>query len=134
MAKLTALGAVKELLDVFERDVLLQQNNQQKILVCICGGNLTKISDATALYNGSGAQCDICNNIGNRKASILFNSKHCKSTYRPFDDDYYLQRHIGIEHLLSMMIYCNYTNLQYQFSKTYRENKGVNHNNFYWME
>eukprot|EP01084_Bolivina_argentea_P197152 337897_1 len=31
------------------------------------------------------------------------------------------------------MIYCNYTHLQYIFSKTYRENKGNNHCYFYFL-
>eukprot|EP01084_Bolivina_argentea_P303272 523565_1 len=67
-----------------------------------------------------------------QKALIHFNSAHCKNTYRPFENDYF-QKHIEIQHLLSLMVYCNYTNFQYLFSKTYRENKGFRHKNFYWM-
>eukprot|EP01084_Bolivina_argentea_P312006 540132_1 len=36
------------------------------------------------------------------------------------------------EILLSLMIYCNYTALQYQFSKTYRDDCGAKHNNFWF--
>eukprot|EP01084_Bolivina_argentea_P065303 119028_1 len=38
-----------------------------------------------------------------------------------------------IEYLLVLMIYCNYTKLQYEFSKTYREENGEKHSNFFWM-
>eukprot|EP01084_Bolivina_argentea_P105456 188843_1 len=38
-----------------------------------------------------------------------------------------------LHHILSLMIYCNYDMLQYELSKTYRENNGADHNNFcYW--
>eukprot|EP01084_Bolivina_argentea_P302357 521889_1 len=36
------------------------------------------------------------------------------------------------ENILSLMIYCNYTHLQYYFSKTYRENEVKDHQEFYW--
>ena len=31
------------------------------------------------------------------------------------------------------MTYCNYTNFQHLFSKTYRENDGKDHTQFYWF-
>eukprot|EP01084_Bolivina_argentea_P262995 444985_1 len=58
------------------------------------------------------------------KAKLHFNSYICKNTYRPY---------INIEHLLSVMIYCNYTEFQSKFSKSYRENKGMDHQNFYYL-
>eukprot|EP01083_Nonionella_stella_P200040 733008_1 len=38
-----------------------------------------------------------------------------------------------IESLFAIMIYCNFTHLQYEFSKTYRELNGVNHTEFYHL-
>eukprot|EP01083_Nonionella_stella_P085834 238121_1 len=38
-----------------------------------------------------------------------------------------------IEHMLSVMIHCNFDTLQCYFNKTYRENQGKDHCNFYWM-
>eukprot|EP01084_Bolivina_argentea_P288364 494917_1 len=69
-----------------------------------------------------------------KKASINFESKYCKQKYRPYE--YFLNdvnKHITIEIILSLMIYCNYDLLQYEFSKTYRTNKGKNHAEFYWL-
>eukprot|EP01084_Bolivina_argentea_P125213 221869_1 len=46
---------------------------------------------------------------------------------------YYRKKHYPkmlIEYLLSLSIYCNYTELQYHFSKTYRENDST-HSNFF---
>eukprot|EP01084_Bolivina_argentea_P307021 530609_1 len=37
-----------------------------------------------------------------------------------------------IQHVQSLMIYCNFDELQNEFSKTYREFSGMNHNNFYY--
>eukprot|EP01084_Bolivina_argentea_P175372 303713_1 len=68
------------------------------------------------------------------KAEIHFNSNFCKENYRPFTmkSNHETQNvHIQIHHILSLLIYCNYTNLQYTFSKTYREKNGVEHVNFY---
>eukprot|EP01084_Bolivina_argentea_P308571 533608_1 len=60
-----------------------------------------------------------------KKASIKFESHHCKRRYRPYKYDLFgINKDIEIEHLLSIMIYCNYDNLQYEFSKTYRKNEG----------
>eukprot|EP01084_Bolivina_argentea_P127906 226153_1 len=69
------------------------------------------------------------------KAAMHFNSAYCKQTYRPFtfilpEIDF---GSISTQHLLSCMIYCNYTELQYQFSKTYRENGGRQHEEFYFL-
>eukprot|EP01084_Bolivina_argentea_P113385 202086_1 len=56
------------------------------------------------------------------KAHIYHISKYCKSKFSA-----------GFEllHLLSLMLYCNFTDLQYEFSKTYRLNKGKDHCRFY---
>eukprot|EP01084_Bolivina_argentea_P033614 62159_1 len=42
------------------------------------------------------------------------------------------KKELTINHLLSVMIYCNFDQIQYHFSKTYRENI-QNHNNFYHL-
>eukprot|EP01084_Bolivina_argentea_P107613 192401_1 len=51
---------------------------------------------------------------------------HYKSNFRKQNKQY---NDIQINHILSLMIYCNYDALQYIFSKTYRE-KESEHNNF----
>eukprot|EP01083_Nonionella_stella_P307919 1084360_1 len=43
------------------------------------------------------------------------NSRHCKQSFPPKND-----RVLNIEQILSSMVYCNYTHLQSEFSKTYR--------------
>eukprot|EP01084_Bolivina_argentea_P194573 333863_1 len=57
-----------------------------------------------------------------RKAEINVTSDYGKS----FDD-------MSIECILCLMVYCNYTELQYQFSKTYRQNDGDDHKHFYFV-
>eukprot|EP01084_Bolivina_argentea_P312004 540130_1 len=57
------------------------------------------------------------------KAKIHFDSHYCKSNHKE----------IKCQYLLSVMIYCNYDLLQYEFSKTYRENDGGSHNEFYFL-
>eukprot|EP01084_Bolivina_argentea_P227507 384217_1 len=57
-----------------------------------------------------------------KKAQTHFNSHYRKKHYRE----------MLLEHILSLMIYCNYTQLQYKFSKTYRENE-EEHDNFYFL-
>ncbi len=54
---------------------------------------------------------------------------------------YYRRRDVSLKDILSVMIYCNYTHLQYEFSKTYRKIKDdetkdeikERHRNFYWF-
>eukprot|EP01084_Bolivina_argentea_P001209 2216_1 len=68
------------------------------------------------------------------KAVIHFNSYYCKKLYKPFNNNCACKTmDINIGCLLSLMIYCNYTDLQYAFSKTYRENNGDDHCEFYWL-
>eukprot|EP01083_Nonionella_stella_P022589 62476_1 len=62
-------------------------------------------------------------NLEHEKAKLHFNCKHRKDKYPEMHLDW----------LLAVMIYCNYTELQYVFSKTYRENKGKDHTFFYWL-
>eukprot|EP01084_Bolivina_argentea_P128098 226482_1 len=71
-------------------------------------------------------------NTEHRKSQIHFNSKFCRQRYRPFQW-YKIVRYITIEHILSLIMYTNYDRLQYEFSKTYRENNGDNHTEFYWF-
>eukprot|EP01084_Bolivina_argentea_P270840 460636_1 len=63
-----------------------------------------------------------------------FNAEFKKAQYH-FNADATKQKypHIQIEYLLSLMVYCNYTELQCEFSTTYRICGGLKHNNFYHM-
>eukprot|EP01084_Bolivina_argentea_P009643 17991_1 len=58
-----------------------------------------------------------------KKASLHFHSYYCK---QQFPD-------IKTKYLLSLMIYCNFSELQFEFSKTYREENGSKHHNFYYL-
>eukprot|EP01084_Bolivina_argentea_P266909 452897_1 len=58
-----------------------------------------------------------------QKAQVHFDSKDCRKKYRA--------NKFTIQHLLALMVYCNYDNLQREFSKTYRENNGENHHHFF---
>eukprot|EP01083_Nonionella_stella_P152503 488960_1 len=40
---------------------------------------------------------------------------------------------ISEQHLLSLMIYCNFDSLQFEFSKTYRDHCGVRHDSYYHL-
>eukprot|EP01084_Bolivina_argentea_P194658 334022_1 len=40
---------------------------------------------------------------------------------------------MAINHILVIMIYCNYDTFQFELSKTYRENNGRDHKHFYWF-
>eukprot|EP01084_Bolivina_argentea_P065304 119034_1 len=64
-----------------------------------------------------------------KKSQKHFNSRYCKSTLRNFN----FRKDLSIEYVLSVMIYCNFTLLQYEFSKTYRDNKGNDHDEFYYF-
>eukprot|EP01083_Nonionella_stella_P015844 44347_1 len=70
-----------------------------------------------------------------RKAEIHFKTLHNRTKfrdigiYRETESDNYM----SLECILSLMIYCNYDVLQYEFSKTYREENGANHSNFYFL-
>eukprot|EP01084_Bolivina_argentea_P142701 250668_1 len=73
------------------------------------------------------------------KSVNSFNSRHCKTHFRPYTQNKHQisgvkhqNPHITIDHLLCMMIYCNYTDLQHLFSKTYRINVDL-HNNYYHL-
>eukprot|EP01084_Bolivina_argentea_P203785 347986_1 len=68
-------------------------------------------------------------NVEYQKGGIHFNSHYCRETLTDVVD--YYTWSFSIQHILSLMIYCNFTQLQYKFSKTYRENNGKNHNEFY---
>eukprot|EP01084_Bolivina_argentea_P257056 432977_1 len=62
------------------------------------------------------------------KAKIHFNSQYNKNNCKNDEGNC-----LPLEYILSLMIYCNYDQLQYYFSKTYREENGNNHNNFYFL-
>eukprot|EP01084_Bolivina_argentea_P170994 296264_1 len=57
-----------------------------------------------------------------KKAKLHFNSFYRKQ----------IHPHILLHHVLCLMIYCNFDALQYEFSKTYRDNIHQ-HNNFYHL-
>eukprot|EP01084_Bolivina_argentea_P309368 535110_1 len=58
------------------------------------------------------------------KAQLHINTHYFKQTFKKFDD-------FCIHHLLALMVHCNFDNLQFCFSKTFREDNGCKHNNFY---
>eukprot|EP01084_Bolivina_argentea_P261820 442610_1 len=60
-----------------------------------------------------------------KKASLHHNSYYCKKQFPKYM--------IKLENIIALMVYCNFTNLQYEFSKTYRTENGANHNNFYYL-
>eukprot|EP01084_Bolivina_argentea_P236051 397023_1 len=64
-------------------------------------------------------------NIEYQKAKIYYSSAYCRTNTN--------KHKFKLEMLLCLMIYCNFTELQYQFSKTYREGDGKLHTNFYCM-
>eukprot|EP01084_Bolivina_argentea_P046537 85711_1 len=55
---------------------------------------------------------------------------HYQSSYRKRNKNWAT---ISIQHIVSLMVYCNFTKLQYCFSKTYRDDAYQNHSNFYFM-
>eukprot|EP01084_Bolivina_argentea_P000095 172_1 len=70
-----------------------------------------------------------------KKAEIHFGSCFVKTSFPTFIDLTYSNKEwtFCIEYLLSLLFYCNFTLLQYEFSKTYRHNEGKDHNNFYYL-
>eukprot|EP01084_Bolivina_argentea_P071628 130172_1 len=67
------------------------------------------------------------------KALVHYNSTYCKQTFKAFVDKRNNQWTLWIQHILSLMVYCNYTELQYKFSETYRVNNGKKHQSFYYL-
>eukprot|EP01084_Bolivina_argentea_P213367 362393_1 len=67
-----------------------------------------------------------------KKAQIHFDSDYCKQKFRPVTE-YKYKWLFCVEYVLALMIYCNFTELQYQFSKTFRTANGEQHNNFYYL-
>eukprot|EP01084_Bolivina_argentea_P148674 259887_1 len=64
-----------------------------------------------------------------RKAQSHLCSTYCRQNFHSFNDDFidkidmqtkYVTWQFSMDYLLSLMIYCNYTHLQFEFSKTYR--------------
>eukprot|EP01083_Nonionella_stella_P144823 452808_1 len=68
-----------------------------------------------------------------QKAEIHLRSQFVKRAFHSFIDKDSIQWTFTIEYLMALMFYCNYITLQYEFSKTYRENNGIDHDNFYHM-
>eukprot|EP01084_Bolivina_argentea_P189771 326284_1 len=68
------------------------------------------------------------------KAVAHFNTTFCKQHFVIKQKNHaYDKWNFCIDHVLSLMVYCNYTNLQYDFSKTYRTFNGDKHSCFYHM-
>eukprot|EP01084_Bolivina_argentea_P293887 505572_1 len=74
-----------------------------------------------------------------KKANIHSESQFCKNNkcFQTYNDTDMMtlkvtQWKLDMQYLLAVMIYCNYTQLQYVFSKTYRDDNIVNHKNFYY--
>eukprot|EP01084_Bolivina_argentea_P237137 398636_1 len=71
-----------------------------------------------------------------KKAALHHNSRFCKNNYANFDqyeDKMLIKRwRFSIENILTLMVYCNYDALQFEFSKSYRMDK-KDHNAFFHM-
>eukprot|EP01084_Bolivina_argentea_P311828 539811_1 len=66
------------------------------------------------------------------KAIMHFDSPYCKNKFRPFSYPMNDQKYfIDIDIILSLMIYSNFTDLQYELSKTYRADGGMKHKYFF---
>eukprot|EP01084_Bolivina_argentea_P055054 100952_1 len=63
-----------------------------------------------------------------------FNGEHKKAIIH-YQCDYRKQMFpdITLNEILSLMVYANFTNLQYEFTKTYREKCGKDHTHFYHL-
>eukprot|EP01084_Bolivina_argentea_P184443 318098_1 len=59
-------------------------------------------------------------NIERNKATLYFNSAHCQKILIKEKWKNYMVITCTLEHILSVLIYCNYDVLQHEFSKTYR--------------
>eukprot|EP01084_Bolivina_argentea_P098722 177419_1 len=75
-----------------------------------------------------------------KKTMICFRSNYCKrhKNFQTYTQEYHHKIYQKVEwklkgeYLLAVMIYCNYTYLQTEFSTTYREKNGKNHQYFYF--
>eukprot|EP01083_Nonionella_stella_P040144 109113_1 len=81
-----------------------------------------------------------------KKALVHFNTRYCKQRVKPnyydtiYEDYPYEKYTLAVHHILSLMVYCNYTHLQCEFSKTYRSGQVINdtlidttHDEFYHL-
>eukprot|EP01084_Bolivina_argentea_P282537 483642_1 len=73
------------------------------------------------------------------KARLHYNTKYCRETFPSYDEPFKHNANkkvkwiFSLENVLSLMIYCNFDELQYKFSKTYRENDRTKHHNFFHL-
>ena len=77
-------------------------------------------------------------NVEYEKANIHFNTDFCRESLKPVELEYddtlnNVEWIFSVNYLLAFMFYCNYDNIQYIFSKTYRELNGKQHNRFYYF-
>eukprot|EP01083_Nonionella_stella_P021207 58804_1 len=56
------------------------------------------------------------------KANVHFNSFYRRKA----------KPNMTMDHILALLFYCNYSVLSYEFTKTYRENDGKHHTNYYY--
>eukprot|EP01084_Bolivina_argentea_P253479 425782_1 len=72
-----------------------------------------------------------------KKSEIHFKTDYCKQSFPPrYIKDLQTTNNLWVfssQYILAMMIYCNFTELQNQFTKTYRTHNGKHHKNFYWF-
>eukprot|EP01083_Nonionella_stella_P109552 319577_1 len=64
------------------------------------------------------------------KADAHFATNYCKQAFHRVKGNVHTYS-FSVQHILSLMIYCNYNEFQYKLSKTYRANNGMDHTNFY---
>eukprot|EP01084_Bolivina_argentea_P145842 255518_1 len=62
-------------------------------------------------------------NVEYQKALYHFSTQHRQKQYN----------NMNVENILSLLVYCNCDGLQNEFSKTYRSDNGMLHNNFFHM-
>eukprot|EP01083_Nonionella_stella_P255984 877915_1 len=68
-----------------------------------------------------------------QKAVLHFSTEHCKQIATKQDGWKTDIEIFCLQHVLSLMIYCNFDKLQFEFSKTFRENDGRDHDNFFHL-
>eukprot|EP01084_Bolivina_argentea_P155676 271289_1 len=98
----------------------------------------------TIMHGSSVQQIEISSKYISLKSELLYNHvsniniQQWNEEYRKCQihfSSWYKKKHystLPLEFMLSLMFYCNYTELQYHFSKTYRE-QTVKHRNFFHL-
>ena len=71
-------------------------------------------------------------NAEHLKAKLNHNSEYCKRRINGYST-VKCRWNFLLQHVLVLQIYCGFTDLQFQFSKTYRTSEGRDQSNFYLM-